>query len=1654
MATSDTSVKSAFIDPTPGAQTSSDTAAKPAFAGSYFDGMSDVEMKEATRQKSAFRNVIQEGTGLAVAPPRSNLSPTLSPGAYVPGGSFVKGVSRGIEQSQGLYGQFIKELGETTGFASMVDLGDELIRDAFVEAVTNPPEIVDLEDMRWTDAGTWVLQNIGEQLPNIGLALGGALLGAATGGATIPGTVSAAFARAGIGKAAGNAVAKQVLLSRGKRAALGTFGAFVPLNTGEIIQEQRDAGQDPDLLSSLLLGTPSSALEMLGLASFAAPLFRGFSKEITEGAIRTVLRRFGHASLSGLAGEGGTEAAQEAIVIASQKLKDPTFDVSEAILSSEGLKRIKFAAAAGATVGGFFGGAGGIARGSLDATRSRFQLADLRAKTEPLINNWEEAVKENSFVDFELARKSVVSTVQEIYRKGSEAARVAKEKIQGVTQPTEDAVVVASLTEIAQAEEAILEEGRKLSKSEEFLDRLKTNTASSLLAIQNILNQIPKVTENRNKAENASVEKFQKETKTLLDEFDALKGKPEEQAKLIPRMVQLAERMAKAGLQSAAAIKKQHVVDLTKAIARATKEFAKTKQDQLGPYRKVLNGMIKGLENLRAKLPEVQTTPEQTQTAEGRPETPVEDTLNALDEVAEGTKEAAFFEGHKRVPATVGQRANKHNLVSHTTERGVVFTREGVDVNEAIAKEFPNGLPEGPAVAVTVEGVTSEAVEATPEAVQEAVDRRTPQGKTKVESVVEAMGNQARRRIAEVREQLKLGLKANSTVRVYDQQGNLLEEQLVTAEEVDATIQELYDQNPGALVISNNEVLHKTLLKTDPLYKKIWKDRKKILQGRPIIPIDNESKVESWETERRRLMALKNWDPERYAQMAINNPTLEEQDRMFQEQLNAEMSGQAGLTSDQLFSKLVDRPLQLWGVSIQENGKPASNLVEVQKTEAGWKTANGKDMYLFSKKELAKLERKLNQEKKFNRYGLKEDVGWEVQVEQIDGAYVITQTIRGIRNPGIDDSVVFNQVRKVIDRGNAVKAEDNKRITATDPNGTKQLLHLGEITSLGHLQLRGTKVLLGSQAVNSYENFLYGLTTLMNLGYKIHGLPVFNETSSSKTMTNMRTFYTNQAIDAKFGNKVVWGNITLGKLKKAQAKSLFPLEKMILDSTGSVPVRGMQGITDMFRKDGSIRLVEVVEALLDSLINATTGEAPLTQGARRQVVKVRKFVVDLETGTMSQGKAKKIAQYEIGDYVIEETLGSFRIKRKGQIISELPKTVVPERHLHFMPTGEPLVVGETESRRPFTVQMPPNAPKAVQQAFEKSVVLQSMPDSEQISTLVSLYGLQDHSLGTAVELTTSTTEESSTEFQEIDEENQGPILEDVSATLDETTEVDFTERTRSRFGEEESKDEPFKMRTKQPQVDKQASQVNPFFRRLFPNHERLNQATPTGDFRVGNLTTGWKVDIAKVVEKVLSQINVKEKIIIFDEKSAGSVLANLTKMANDNSLHADVRFMAQQQATAIKNTIAKNNKKSAWVYASYNNEKGTGLISPSHRAIFIYSPSKTKGSGGSRGWQLAHELGHITQYVYANAMSKDLQAELYNGLNDDVAYDKQREIFANWMATEFVRTNPELDTKDAELSKSLVKLRNALKQIYEWAKETFGLKGLTKSQQTFHGWIL
>ena len=42
-----------------------------------------------------------------------------------------------------------------------------------------------------------------------------------------------------------------------------------------------------------------------------------------------VLARIGHTTLKALAAEGGTEAVQEAMVIASRKINDPTFSIGD-----------------------------------------------------------------------------------------------------------------------------------------------------------------------------------------------------------------------------------------------------------------------------------------------------------------------------------------------------------------------------------------------------------------------------------------------------------------------------------------------------------------------------------------------------------------------------------------------------------------------------------------------------------------------------------------------------------------------------------------------------------------------------------------------------------------------------------------------------------------------------------------------------------------------------------------------------------------------------------------------------------------------------------------------------------------------------------------------------------------------------------------------------------------------------------------------------------------------------------------------------------------------------------------------------------------------------------------------------------------------------
>ena len=152
----------------------------------------------------------------------------------------------------------------------------------------------------------FVVQTLGEQIPNLALAGTGGGLGALV----TKKAVSRAFLNNVASKAAANPLvkgkatrelrtkarqkystsflrakaAKQRLQKHKKAqtlkgAAAGTFGAFLPINTGEIIQEQEDAFAEgeaeggAELGPSLVLGAVSSALEVLGFGLIGKAVF-------------------------------------------------------------------------------------------------------------------------------------------------------------------------------------------------------------------------------------------------------------------------------------------------------------------------------------------------------------------------------------------------------------------------------------------------------------------------------------------------------------------------------------------------------------------------------------------------------------------------------------------------------------------------------------------------------------------------------------------------------------------------------------------------------------------------------------------------------------------------------------------------------------------------------------------------------------------------------------------------------------------------------------------------------------------------------------------------------------------------------------------------------------------------------------------------------------------------------------------------------------------------------------------------------------------------------------------------------------------------------------------------------------------------------------
>jgi muramidase (phage lysozyme) len=620
----------------------------------------------------------REGRGIPLIDPNSFKGPSAVPGQGFSGtprgNAFTRGGRRGAEQTAGLYGQFLHEVGDATGFASLVEMGDDMVKAAFVEALRNPPDIAELSDVDWTspsNIATFFAQTLGEQAFNIALAGTGGGLGAFAAKKIVSKRVLKELAKRGA-PVRGEFTKAQALKrytdrfgsGAGKGGIAGGFAAFLPINTGEVIQEQRDAGLDPDLWSSLAIGAPMSALEMVGFGVAAKALFGKASKEAAATTLKQVLGRIGVKSFQSLAVEGGTEAVQEAMVIASRKLKDPTFSVTDAISSSEGLSRIAFAGVSGAVVGGVLGGAGGVARATVDGMQiAKARTTDLRRTIEKELGA-EETDKDgnvNSLFGFNVAGQKAVAAVDNVVKAVTKA--VVARKNSELNPEEREAANVAAHKAVRDTLKHIQTELKTVGVAVGRLDTIRSEAKTKLNEVLQKLSETSSDAAELTPAQNKAVRKARDQIKEILDE---LKGKStEQQIKLLPKALELVDQQVAKVVRDPLGVPVTRVRALVRAVDRALDKTFKQKTKEANALRATLNELQARLNQQVSK----RLTPPRPENA-GPVTTPEKDIFASIDSVAKTGKEFAFAVGSR-----LDQVAQK--IKDHVAKQGLALRQDG-----------------------------------------------------------------------------------------------------------------------------------------------------------------------------------------------------------------------------------------------------------------------------------------------------------------------------------------------------------------------------------------------------------------------------------------------------------------------------------------------------------------------------------------------------------------------------------------------------------------------------------------------------------------------------------------------------------------------------------------------------------------------------------------------------------------------------------------------------------------------------------------------------------------------------------------------------------------------------------------------------------------
>ena len=298
------------------------------------------------------------------------------------GEEFRAGLGAGIDTFQGSLFGVAALVGRELGIDWMEKAGLEGAAEQFAQAgqaTSTAGGFTDIEGPG--DFFRWSSNALGQAIPSLATAIAGGGIGGAVAKRSVEGGVKRALARtvekelkqkgfstaeaidgtrAFMNSGAGNqfimnhmknqaqTIAKMKTRKEALGQAAGAAGASVPQQTGAIEFELREAGIEDPGLTALLGGVAGGALEAAPAIRLLRNMFPGVKKEVSTQFVKD----FAVATGTQFMLEGGTEAAQEVISLASLAYHDPSFDM----FSPDSKKRVIEAFAAGALVGAVTGG--------------------------------------------------------------------------------------------------------------------------------------------------------------------------------------------------------------------------------------------------------------------------------------------------------------------------------------------------------------------------------------------------------------------------------------------------------------------------------------------------------------------------------------------------------------------------------------------------------------------------------------------------------------------------------------------------------------------------------------------------------------------------------------------------------------------------------------------------------------------------------------------------------------------------------------------------------------------------------------------------------------------------------------------------------------------------------------------------------------------------------------------------------------------------------------------------------------------------------------------------------------------------------------------------------------------------------------------------